>query len=278
MKKAPPPMDGTQRSELVRAHRRLSRNLTPAMAVPVISAVSAGWSRRTVSAALGIPRERAERLCALEVAELMDLPRYSRSTPFPESAVTAYRSAQAKADACRARNAAVLSGLIRSAHDAGYSYADIGQVLDTSGEWARRLAAPAPAAVPPVFPPAPVPDRPVPRGHLTEGERARMRTLAGHARQASRLPAGSTDPEQLAAALKARRASEELSAMIAAAKTRRVTWPEIDKACGYAPGSARARAKRHGYSTRPKSVPAYQPTDPGLLERAGLAPDTGAHA
>lgn len=270
MKKAPPPMNGTQREALLQAHRRLSRTLTPAMAVPVLSAVSAGWSRRTISAALGIARERTERLCALEVPALMDLPRYSRTAPFPEAAVTAYRTAQAKADSRRARAAAVLSGLIRAAHDSGYSYTDIGAVLNTSGEWARRLASAEPAHVPPVFTPAPAPAQPSPRGHLSEEERGQMRALADLARQAARIPAGTTDPERLDGTLKARRASEQLSAMIAAAKARRVTWPEIDEACGYAPGSARARAKRHGYSTRPKSVPAYTATDPGLLERAGL--------
>lgn len=265
MKKAPPPMDGNQRDALVRAHRRLSRTITPAMAVPVISAVSAGWSRRTISSALGIARERTERLCALEVPSLMDLPRYSRSTPFPDAAVSAYRSAQAKADTRRARDASVLSGLIRSAHAAGYSYPDIGEVLGTSGEWARRLASAEPAPVPPVFtPPAPAAG-PVPRGHLTDEERDQMRALADLARQASRLHAGS-DPVQLAGTLKARKASEQLSAMIAAAKERRVTWPEIDEACGYAPGSARARAKRHGYGSRPASVPAYTATDPRLLQ------------
>lgn len=278
MKKAPSAMDSGQINALVSAHRSFNTGpLTADMAVPVISAVSAGWSRRTITGALGIPRERTERLCAFTPPALMDLPRYRRGEGFPREAVDAYKTAEDRSAASRREAAARLSGLIRAARAAGYSYNDVGEALGTSGEWARKLADPDPSKdIPDVFTPLPEPRRSPARGHLSEDERDRMRGLADEARRASRIgPRTSeiTADEHLAKVLRARQASEKLSAMITGAKARKVTWAEIDEACGYAPGSARARAKRHGYGSRPQSIPAYTPTDPELLKRAGLDAD-----
>lgn len=271
-------MSGPQRQALKDAYSQLRSAGADIgdLTVPVAQARAAGWPRRSIAQALGIPASRTRRIAPAGVTAF---PRYRRGDPFPVEAVQSYTAALTRIAERRTAAAARMSALVRAAHAAGYSYNFIGKVIGASGEWTRRLAGPVPdGGIPGLFTPAPepVPAAPQPpAGHLSTEERDHMSELAGRARNASRIsgrriPPGVNEQEYLRRLIEARRASEELGALIIAAKARQVSWAELDEACGYSPGSARARAKRHGYGSRPPSLCSYTPTPGELLARAGL--------
>lgn len=271
-------MSGLQRQVLKDAYSQLKGASadTGDLLAPVAAARAAGWPRRSIAEALGIPASQTRRIAPASDAAF---PRYRRGEPFPVEAVEAYTLALTRIAERKAAAGARMSALVRAAHGSGYSYNFIGKVLGTSGEWVRLLAEPQPdEGVPGLFTPAPEQDRPAPRppaGRLSAEERARLLSLARRARSASRIsgrriPPGENEQDYLRRLIEARRASEELGALIIEAKGRRVSWADLDDACGYAPGSARARAKRHGYGSRPPSLCMYTPTPEELLTRAGL--------
>lgn len=272
-------MSGPQRQALKDAysHLRTAAADNGDLLEPVAAARAAGWPRRSIAAALGIPASRTRRIAP---AGQTHFPRYRRGEPFPAEAVQAYTEALSRVAEQKAAAAARMSALVRAAHAAGHSYTLIGKVIGASGEWIRRLAEPEPdEGIPGLFVPVPVPVPPAPRppaGHLSAEERAHMLSLAARARNASRIsgrriPRGVNEHEYLRRLIQARQASEELGQLIIEAKSRNVSWAELDDACGYAPGSARARAKRHGYGSHPPSLCAYTPTPEELLTRAGLS-------
>lgn len=232
------------------------------------AATSAGWSRRTMSSELGISRDRILKIAQYEPSLTCELPRYRRGEPFPAQAVSLFRRLERDA-LDRRRDARIrMSALVRAAHSAGWPFQVIGSIVGATGEWIRQLhdtEADTSAVAVPDFPeyrrPLKGKPEPRPRGTLSSEERTRMRTLARTARMAGKVPAaagaGEDLPPEAGRALVARRASEELSALIISAKDRRVRWEELDEACGYRPGGARARAVRHGYGKLPPSMAGY---------------------
>lgn len=225
------------------------------LASVINAATSAGWSRRTVADELGISRERTLKLSQYRPSLRCTVERYRRGTSFPEPAVAAFRRIEAEISERRREAEAKMASLVRSAHEAGWPYHLIGQEVGATGEWIRRISEMHPGAgtsretfdpYTRVLKPRP---EPKPRGRLTDEERDRMRRLAVLAR--ANTKAARTKAE--------REASEQLSALIIAAKERRITWDDLDEACGYRPGSARARAVRHGYGKLPPSMKAYSP-------------------
>ncbi|MCU6480161.1 hypothetical protein [Arthrobacter sp. A2-55] len=263
-------MPDAEASLLRRAYRDFVRATNPRdrwanrkLASVVRAAVSAGWSRRTTAAALGIPRERALRICEFEPASTYPMPRYAPGTTFPATAVTAFRELEWSVTLRRTRAEAHLAAVIHAAHHAGWPYPALGQILDLSGERVRQIAetpassSPEKFAFTPYVRPLKGPRPRAARGSLTAVELEELGRLAGIARTATKVRPGADVPEDKRAA---RKASEALSALIAAARDRKVPWAQIDAACGYNAGGARARAIRHGYGKIPPSMRAYQPT------------------
>ncbi|NKX55974.1 hypothetical protein [Arthrobacter mobilis] len=239
------------------------------------SAHAAGWSRRSIAGALGISTERIRRLAEVTDAPELEVPRYRAGESFPASVVSAFRRAE---DQIRSRMAATerkLTALLRFAHASGWPFQTLADIIgDVTGERLRQLAESdldTSGIEPPVLfeefnravkrsrtPKA------LPRGQLTNEEKQRLGELAAIAGRATRMGQKSRrkGAEFIEEHLTVRQASEELSALIAEVKRRNVIWADIDYACGYRRGSARARAARHGYGSTPPSMRGYTRTDP----------------
>ena len=225
------------------------------------SAHSSGWSRRSIAIGLGISTERV-RLLAEQPGDPLSLPRYAEGAPFPQAAVRAWNTRQQRIER-RAEDAEQqLVAVLRSAHRAGWPFEQLAQAAgDITGERLRQLAESdidTEGVKAPEFPEFVRPVRrrrgqPAERGELTAEEKGRMRELAKVAVNARALGLGPSraGADAAAGSLAVRKASEELSAMIIAAKERNVTWADLDEACGYRRGGARARATRHGYGSLP---------------------------
>lgn len=249
------------------------------LAAVILGAHSSGWSYRTIARSLELSRERTMQLASLR-AEPYDVPRYEPGADFPTSVIREFRRRSETASARREKVKAKAAATVKAARDAGWSYAVLSTLVGLSDEWIRRIAAEASPAieVPPfTAPPRAKAAEPVTAapGRLEEDEAAKMAELAAAARTSSKNTGRSLgqnpSAEELAAVertAKARRASEELSDMIIAAKRRNVPWADLDAACGYRPGAARARAVRHGYGSLPPTRTAYQ--------RAATPVDTSA--
>lgn len=255
------------------------------LATVVRAADAAGWSRRSTAAALGLSRERVRRIAGHPADRKYTMPQHALGQPFPRAAVTAFRKAEDEVSLRRIRTERELIAHLRAAHhDAGWPYTALGEILGVSAERLRQIADTdldvSTEAVPAYEPFARVlKDRPAPApsaGVLETDEKGRLRDLAATARHSSKFVGKGlgADPapdrvRALKESLAARAASEELSALIIALKRRNVPWPDLDDACGYKPGGARARAIRHGYSAAPPSRKPYTPTpaavglDPG---------------
>lgn len=241
------------------------------LAAVVLGSHASGWSYRSIARSLELSRDRTMQLASLEDAPPYEVPQYRPGAEFPQAAVREFRRRTEQEQRRRARAEARAAATIMAAHAAGWPYTELAGLVGLSDERLRQMAAmPAagesvPAFTPPAPPPAPEPARR--EGALDDAEAARLAELAQLARTSSQntgrtLPRNPT-PEQLAAleaSLRARKASEELSAMIIAARARNVPWADLDKACGYRPGAARARALRHGHGTLPPSRRAYRTT------------------
>lgn len=232
------------------ANRRLSSVIN--------AATAAGWSRRTVAAELGISRERALKISAYPPSLSCTVEPYRRGAVFPAAAVGTFSRIEQEISGRRIEAGSALAALIRSAHASGWPYHLIGREAGATGEWMRRIAesypdTPARIRFEPYSRPLKGRPAPSPRGKLNEAEKQLMATLAAAAREATKAPADEASRHTLPA----RMASEQLSALIIAAKKRRVTWADLDEACGYRPGSARARAVRHGYGKLPPSMTGY---------------------
>lgn len=253
---------------------------TAKLASVVVSAVEAGWSHRTIAESLGIDRERTLRIARYTGARRIKVAPYAEGKPFPTHAVAAFRKAEDEVNLRRILTERTFCAMVRAAGSAGWSSPRLGALVGLSGARIRQIAAmdlSTEGVAVPVFSPAPK-DRPAKakpaaaRGKLTVEEAARLRELADAARKSRQL--GMATPKE--ESLKARRASEELSALIIAAKARKISWPDLDTACGYAPGGARTRAVRHGYGKTWPSLTPYTPTDPEVFAHAGLAPALSA--
>lgn len=226
------------------------------LASVITAAHSAGWSRRTLAAALGMSRERVLKLSQYKPSLRCTVEQYRRGSSFPESAVSAFRRIEREIEDRRRGAEVRMASLVRSAHASGWPYHLIGLEVGATGEWIRQIgdlhpeAGSAPEAFDRYSRPLKVRPAPSPRGRLEEAERRQLRELAavarGNTKSSERTPAE-------------REASEQLSALIIAAKERRITWDDLDEACGYRPGSARARAVRHGYGKLPPSMKPYSP-------------------
>ncbi|GAA4035633.1 hypothetical protein GCM10023063_20250 [Arthrobacter methylotrophus] len=246
------------------------------LATVIKAADAAGWSRRTTSTALGISRERTQKIANFPAATVYRMTQHVLGAPFPAAAVSAFRKHEDEVSLRRIRTERALIATIRAAHhDAGWPYNTLGALLGTSGERLRQIAEinldiddePAPAfdAFTRVLKARKEPIRSV--RVLDETEVQWLRELADQARKATKAVGKrlgpSPSPEQrraLEVSLEDRLASEELSALLIRLKKNHVSWPDLDAACGYKPGGARARALRHGYSQTPPSMAPYTPT------------------
>lgn len=247
------------------------------LATVIRAADAAGWSRRSTSAALGLSRPRTDRLAAFPAAATYRMPKFELGSSFPAAAVAEFRKYEDEVSLRRIRTERTLIATIRSAHhDAGWPYTVLGPLVGASGERLRQIAeidldtssepAPAFAAFTRVLK---EPKEPAPRGTrpLTESEAESLAQLAARARRATKNVGKRLGPQprpeqvrELEASLEDRLASEKLSALLIRLKEDNVSWLDLDSACGYRPGSARARALRHGYAQTPPSMAPYTPT------------------
>jgi hypothetical protein len=247
------------------------------LATVIKAADAAGWSRRTSASALGLSRSRVEKIAAFPPAAKYRMPKYELGSVFPSAAVSAFRRHEDEVSQRRIRSERTLIATVRAAHhDAGWPYSALGAIVGASGERIRQIAeigldvsgerAPSFDSFNRVLK-----DRKeqVPRATrpLDEAETERLRHLAERARKTTKHVGKrlgpNPRPEQLRdleSSLEGRLASEELSAMLIRLKEDNVSWLDLDAACGYKPGSARARAIRHGYAQVPPSMSAYTPT------------------
>lgn len=230
------------------------------LAAVVLGAHGSGWSYRTIARSLELTRERTMQLAALQTTPYPKVAPYRPGETFPQDVVKEFRRRDRKAAARREEGRAKAAATIKAANDAGWPFWVLASLVDLSDERLRRIALEAPPdlAVRP-FTPAP------PAVPLAADIASRMAVLARQARSSTKntgrsLGADASDEERRAAArsVRARKASEELSDLIIAAKNSGVSWAEIEAACGYRPGAARARAVRHGYGSLPPTRRAYQ--------------------
>lgn len=260
------------------------------LATVVKAADAAGWSRRTTATALGLSRERTRKIAAFPAAAKHKMPRYELGIPFPSSAITAFRKHQDEVNLRRIRTEMTLVATIRAAHDAGWPYNTLGALVGASGERLRQIAE---IDIDVSDEPTPVFDaftrilKQSSHGRaarrLDESEVQKLGKLADRARKATKSVGkrlgSNPNPDQLLAleaSLEDRLASEELSALIISLKSDNVSWPDLDAACGYKPGGARARALRHGYAKTPPSMSPYTPTPlPGWPARETISQLTG---
>jgi hypothetical protein len=242
-----------------------------------------------VAEALGITRDKAARL-----AKMRDVPRikvepHAPGAEFPARTIAAYRRCEDEVNLRRILTERTFAGAVRAANAAGWSNPRLGAIVGLTGERMRQIAdmdlstdgTSIPCFTPYAKPAKAQAERPG-RPALGEDEAAQMRRLADAARKATKKvgkrlgPAPSAeDIRELEDALAARKASEELSGLIMAARGRGVPWAALDAACGYARGSAQARAVRHGYGDPWASLPTYTPTDDTVQQKLAAARDGG---
>jgi hypothetical protein len=277
-------MPPTQAKALAAAYAAFRQALDPQdpwansrLATVIKAADAAGWSRRTTAAALGLSRARTDRIAAFPAAAGYRMPKFVLGAAFPAAAVTAFRRYEDEISMRRIRTERTLIATIRSAHHtSGWPYTALAALVGASAERLRQIAeidldvsaepAPAFAEFTRVLKerkdPAPRATRP-----LTAAEAESLSRLAERARRATKNVGKRLGPRprpeqlrELEASLEDRLASEELSALLIRLKEDNVSWLDLDSACGYRPGSARARALRHGYAQTPPSMAPYTPT------------------
>ncbi|MET4143729.1 hypothetical protein [Arthrobacter sp. UYCo732] len=258
------------------------------LAIVIKAADAAGWSRRATASALGISRERLQRIAKFPPAAKHRMPAHELGAAFPAASVAAFRKHEDEISLRRKRAEAAVVAAIRSAHHtAGWPYNVLGALVGTSGERLRQLAEtdldtggePAPSFEPFTRLLKETSAQPRSARALDLAETEKLRLLADRARKATKTVGKrlghNPSPEKiraLEAALEYRLASEELSALLIGLKAENVSWPDLDTACGYKPGGARARAIRHGYAQTPPSMSPYTPTLlPGWPEPAQIS-------
>lgn len=241
------------------------------LAAIILGAHGSGWSYRTIARSLELSRDRTMQLAALKAEPYGPVPPYQPGVPFPDAVAREFRRRAMKAAARREAARSKAAAAIKAARDAGWSYGQLGALAGLSDEGIRKMAlhAPADLHVPP-FSPAVIrveqtvrpPEVPA---SLDPSVARRLAQLAQVARTSTKntgrsLGPDATDEQRRAAdeSIRARKASEELSDLIIETKNSGVLWAEIEAACGYRPGAARARAVRHGYGSLPPSRQAYQ--------------------
>jgi hypothetical protein len=247
------------------------------LATVIKAADAAGWSRRTTATALGLSRARTDRIAAFPAAATYRMPRFELGAAFPAAAITAFRRYEDEVSMRRIRTERALIATLRSAHHtAGWPYTALAVMVGASSERLRQIAeidldtsdepAPAFAAFTRVLKER---KDPVPRATrpLADAETEALARLAERARRATKNVGKRLGPrprpeqlQELEVSLEDRLASEELSALLIRLKEDNVSWLDLDSACGYRPGSARARALRHGYARTPPSMAPYTPT------------------
>lgn len=262
------------------------------LAVVVVSALDAGWSRRAIAEGLGINREKVARLAAQESVTRIKVDPYVPGTEFPAKATAAYRRYEDEVNLRRILTERTFAGAVRAANAAGWSNPRLGAIVGLTGERMRQIAdmhlsdegTSIPCFTPYAKSPKPKASKRRERPGLTDAEKTEMRRLADAAKKATKRvgrrlgPAPSAEEvKELQAALDARKASEELSDLIIAARNRGVPWTDLDEACGYARGSAQVRAVRHGYGQGWSSLPVYTPTQlDGTVQQKLAAVQGGA--
>lgn len=251
------------------------------LAVAIQGALDAGWSARAIAAGLRIERKRIPRITAHSPVAALKVPPPAAGSELPGKVRDVFRAREDEVNLRRIDAERRWVATIRTARAAGWPYDKLARLVPVTGERLRVLAdmdldvsgVDAPAFDPYLRSPAPEPSSLPAVEPLSEAEKARMRECAARARTARKtgaVPSGAL--VELGPALAARKASEELSDLIIAAKQRGITWPELDEACGYARGGARARAARHGYGNKWTSTVQYTRTDTRLYGAAGIEP------
>lgn len=244
------------------------------LASVIHSLQTAGWPRRTIGEGLGITPERVRKLVEYPPTMVLKFPAYETGAQFPKSAVTAFRKREDDVNIRAMRAEKIFVAMLRAAHSSGWPFPQLARLVGISGERLRQIAesdvdidgieVPEFATyIRPVKAKPPV----VVKTRLTDAEKARFRELASIASKTTKSTGEGLGPnpsaeeiEAAAQALKVRKASEELSALIIDAKNRNVSWPDLDAACGYRKGAARARASRHGFGKLPPSMKKYTTT------------------
>jgi hypothetical protein len=282
-----PPMPPDQTAAFQRACTEYREAVDPhnpwanrRLAVAIKGALDAGWSARAIAAGLRIERKRIPRITAHSPVAALKVPPPAAGSELPAKIRDVFRSYEDEVNLRRINAERHWVATIRAARAAGWPYDKLARLVPVTGERLRVLAdmdLDVSDVDAPVFDPylrsAPAPAEPAPAAErLSDQEKERMRDCAARARRARKTGAVSGDPIELAPALAARKASEELSDLIIAAKQRGITWPELDEACGYARGGARARAARHGYGNQWASMVQYTRTDTELYGAAGMEP------
>lgn len=255
-------------------------------ATVIVSAIDAGWSQRTIAEALGITRDKTARLAKMREVPRIKVESHTRGADFPARTIATYRKLEDEVNLRRILTERTFAGAVRAANAAGWSNPRLGTIVGLTGERMRQIAdmdLSTDGTAIPCFTPYTKPRKAPTERHRPElgtEEAEQMRRLADVARKATKRvgkrlgPAPSAeDIQELEDALAARKASEELSDLIMAARGRGVPWPALDAACGYARGSAQARAVRHGYGEGWASVPAYSPTDETVRQKLAAARD-----
>lgn len=262
------------------------------LAVVVISALDAGWSRRAIAEGLGINRAKVGLLALQQDVHRIKVDPFAPGTEFPAKAVAAYRRYEDEVNLRRILTERTFAGAVRAANAAGWSNPRLGAIVGLTGERMRQIAEmhlSSDGVTIPCFTPygkSPKPKHVTRRERpaLTPEEAKEMRRLAKAAKKATKRvgrrlgPAPSAEEvKELQEALAARKASEELSELIIAARNRGVPWTALDDACGYARGSAQVRAVRHGYGQGWSSLPVYTPTQlDGAVQQKLAAVQDGA--
>jgi hypothetical protein len=256
------------------------------LASVIDSLQSAGWPRRTIAEGLGITPERVRKLVEYDPTTALKFPKYETGAQFPKSAVSAFRKREDEVNLRAMKAEKVFVAFLRAAHASGWPFPQLARLVGISGERLRQIAesnvdiediTPPEFAtyIRPVKAKAPV----VVKTRLTDEEKARFRELASIASKTTKSTGEGLGPnpsaeeiEAAAQALKVRKASEELSALIIDAKNRNVSWPDLDAACGYRKGAARARASRHGFGKLPPSMKKYTTTSIDAYKKIEVEP------
>jgi hypothetical protein len=256
------------------------------LASVILSLQKVGWPRRTIAEGLGITPERVRKLVEYQPTAELKFPKYETGTHFPKSAVSAFRKREDEVNLRAMKAEKVFVAILRAAHESGWPFPQLARLVGISGERLRQIAesnvdiegiTPPEFAtyIRPVKAKAPV----VAKTRLTDQEKAHFRELASIASKTTKSTGEGLGPnpsadeiEAAAQALKVRKASEELSALIIDAKNRNVSWPDLDAACGYRKGAARARASRHGFGKLPPSMKKYTTTSIDAYKKIEVDP------